>query len=148
MVAEVRSLAREFLGLMHRRRPREFDRWLERLSECGAPEMRSFAKSLRNDLAAVRAAFDVADAATSMNLATLHEPPDRRAANCVGPATLVLQEASSCFAISASHKVRKTHSCFLLRAPTDRSSVLPRTRARGAKGAANWHDGESTGALP
>jgi hypothetical protein len=27
-VAEVRSLSREFLGLMHRRRPREFDRWL------------------------------------------------------------------------------------------------------------------------
>ncbi|MDM0053749.1 transposase [Variovorax sp. J22R115] len=57
VVAEVRSLAREFLGLMHRRRPREFDRWLERLSKCSAPEMRSFAKSLRNDLAAVRAAF-------------------------------------------------------------------------------------------
>ncbi|MGJ7512252.1 transposase [Variovorax sp. GT1P44] len=56
-VAEVRSLAREFLGLMHRRRLREFDRWLERLSKYGAPEMRSFAKSLRDDLAAVRAAF-------------------------------------------------------------------------------------------
>ena len=57
VVAEVRSLAREFLGLMQRRRPREFGCWLDRLSECGAPEMRSFAKSLRNDLAAVRAAF-------------------------------------------------------------------------------------------
>lgn len=57
VVAEVRSLAREFLGLMHRRRPREFDRWLKRLSRCSAPEMRSFAKSLQHDLAAVRAAF-------------------------------------------------------------------------------------------
>jgi transposase len=56
-VAEVRSLAREFLGLMHRRRPREFDRWLKRLSNCSAPEMRSFAASLRSDLPAVRAAF-------------------------------------------------------------------------------------------
>lgn len=42
---------------MHRRRPREFDRWLTRLSKCSAPEMRSFASSLRRDLAAVRAAF-------------------------------------------------------------------------------------------
>ncbi|WP_162571625.1 ISL3 family transposase [Variovorax sp. SRS16] len=57
VVAEVRSLAREFLGLMHRRRPREFDRWLERLSKCSAPEMQNFARSLRHDLAAVRAAF-------------------------------------------------------------------------------------------
>ncbi|WP_309969110.1 transposase [Variovorax guangxiensis] len=57
VVAEVRSIAREFLGLMHRRRLREFDRWLERLSQCSAPEMRSFARSLRSDLAAVRAAF-------------------------------------------------------------------------------------------
>jgi transposase len=57
VVAEVRSLAREFLGLMHRRRPREFDRWLKRLSNCSAPEMRSFAASLRSDLPAVRAAF-------------------------------------------------------------------------------------------
>ena len=57
VVAEVRSLAREFLGLMHRRRPQEFDRWLTRLSNCSAPEMRSFASSLRSDLSAVRAAF-------------------------------------------------------------------------------------------
>jgi len=57
VVAEVRSLAREFLGLMQRRRPREFDRWLARLSKCSAPEMRSFASSLRSDLSAVRAAF-------------------------------------------------------------------------------------------
>lgn len=57
VVAEVRSLAREFLGLMHRRRPREFDRWLARLSKLSAPEMRRFASSLRSDLSAVRAAF-------------------------------------------------------------------------------------------
>ena len=57
VVAEVRSLAREFLGLMHRRQVRHFDRWLERLANCSAPEMRSFAASLRNDLTAVRAAF-------------------------------------------------------------------------------------------
>ena len=57
VVAEVRSLSRQFLGIMHRRRPREFDRWLNRLSRCDAPEMKSFARSLRADLPAVRAAF-------------------------------------------------------------------------------------------
>jgi len=57
VVAEVRSLARRFLGLMHRRKLREFDRWLTRLSKCAAPEMQSFAASLRADLSAVRAAF-------------------------------------------------------------------------------------------
>ena len=57
VVAEVRSLSRQFLGIMHRRRPREFDRWLKRLSRCEAPEMKSFARSLRADLPAVRAAF-------------------------------------------------------------------------------------------
>ncbi|AGW95724.1 hypothetical protein N234_37300 [Ralstonia pickettii DTP0602] len=57
VVGEVRSLAREFLGLMHRRSPRQFDRWLKRLSRCDAAEMRRFAQSLRADLPAVRAAF-------------------------------------------------------------------------------------------
>jgi len=42
---------------MHRRRPGEFDRWLKQLSLCEAPEMKSFARSLRADLPAVRAAF-------------------------------------------------------------------------------------------
>ena len=56
-VAEVRTLSRQFLGIMHRRRPKEFDRWLSRLSRCDAPEMKSFARSLRADLPAVRAAF-------------------------------------------------------------------------------------------
>ncbi|WP_420715470.1 transposase [Cupriavidus sp. D39] len=57
VVGEVRSLAREFLGLMHRRSVRHFDRWLKRLSCCDAVEMRRFAQSLRADLPAVRAAF-------------------------------------------------------------------------------------------
>ena len=57
VVGEVRSLAREFLGLMHRRSVRHFDRWLKRLSCCDAAEMRRFAQSLRADLPAVRAAF-------------------------------------------------------------------------------------------
>jgi transposase len=57
VVAEVRSLSRQFLGIMHRRRPKEFDRWLGRLSRCEAPEMKSFARSLNADLPAVRAAF-------------------------------------------------------------------------------------------
>lgn len=56
-VGEVRSLAREFLGLMHRRSLLQFDRWLRRLSRCDAAEMRRFAQSLRADLPAVRAAF-------------------------------------------------------------------------------------------
>lgn len=57
VVAQVRSLSRQFLGIMHRRRPSEFDRWLKQLSLCEAPEMKSFARSLRADLPAVRAAF-------------------------------------------------------------------------------------------
>lgn len=57
VINEVRSLSRQFLGIMHRRRPKEFDRWLERLSRCEVPEMKSFARSLRADLPAVRAAF-------------------------------------------------------------------------------------------
>lgn len=57
MVGEVHSLAREFLGLMHRRSLRQFDRWLKRLSCCDAAEMRRFAQSLRADLPAVQAAF-------------------------------------------------------------------------------------------
>ncbi|MFC4343837.1 transposase [Cupriavidus numazuensis] len=57
VVGEVRSLAREFLGLMHRRSVLHFDRWLKRLSCCDAAKMRRFAQSLRADLPAVRAAF-------------------------------------------------------------------------------------------
>ena len=44
VVDEVRSLSRQFLGIMHRRRPKEFDRWLQRLSRCEAPEMKCFAR--------------------------------------------------------------------------------------------------------
>ncbi|WP_373460993.1 transposase [Cupriavidus pinatubonensis] len=57
VVGEVRSLAQEFHGLMHRRSVLHFDRWLKRLSCCDAEEMRRFAQSLRADLPAVRAAF-------------------------------------------------------------------------------------------
>ena len=53
----VRSLTREFLGLMHRRRPRQVDRWLKKLENCGVRELHCFAASLRADLPAVRAAF-------------------------------------------------------------------------------------------
>lgn len=42
---------------MHRRSPRQFDRWLKRLSRCDAAEMRRSAQSVRADLPAVRAAF-------------------------------------------------------------------------------------------
>jgi len=57
VVGEVRSLARKFFGLMHRRSPRQFDRWLMRLSRRDAAEMCRFAQSLRADTPAVRAAF-------------------------------------------------------------------------------------------
>jgi hypothetical protein len=57
IVEQVRPLSRQFLGIMHRRRPSEFDRWLESLSRCERPEMKRFARSLREDLPAVRAAF-------------------------------------------------------------------------------------------
>ena len=51
------SLARNFLGLIHRRDLAGFDRWLDRAINCSVPEMRRFAESLRVDSAAVRAAF-------------------------------------------------------------------------------------------
>jgi transposase len=57
LVDVVRSLTRQFLGLMHRRRPREFDAWLKRLEGCGVTELERFAASLRSDRPAVRAAF-------------------------------------------------------------------------------------------
>jgi transposase len=53
----VRNLTRQFLGLMHRRRPREFDAWLKRPERCGVTELERLAASLRSDLPAVRAAF-------------------------------------------------------------------------------------------
>ncbi len=56
-VGVVRSVTREFLGLMHRRRPGQFDRWLKKLENCGVSELQRFAASLRADLPAVRAAF-------------------------------------------------------------------------------------------
>ena len=50
------SLARNFLGLIHRRDLARFDQWLERARNCVAPELRRFATGLRADLDAVRAA--------------------------------------------------------------------------------------------
>jgi transposase len=56
-IAQASSLAREFLGLIHRRDIDGFDRWLTRARESRAPEIRRFAGSLTADLSAVRAAF-------------------------------------------------------------------------------------------
>ena len=56
-IAQASSLAREFLGLIHRRDVDGFDRWLRRARESQAPEIRRFAGSLTADLSAVRAAF-------------------------------------------------------------------------------------------
>ena len=50
-------LARNFLGLIHRRDLAGFDQWLERARNCVVPELRRFATGLRADLDAVRAAF-------------------------------------------------------------------------------------------
>lgn len=56
-IAKAASLAREFLGLVHRRHVHGFDRWLPRAATCEAPEIRRYAGSLKADLCAVRAAF-------------------------------------------------------------------------------------------
>ena len=52
-VAEARSLAHRFLGLVRRRDLDGFDRWLPEARACTVPEMQRFAA----DLSAVRAAF-------------------------------------------------------------------------------------------
>ena len=57
-IAEASSLAREFLGLIHRRDVDRFDRWLYRAANSKASEIRRFAGSLTADLSAVRAAFE------------------------------------------------------------------------------------------
>lgn len=57
-IAQAGSLAREFLGLVHRRDLHGFDRWLERARSCAAPEMRRLAASMASDMSAVRAAFE------------------------------------------------------------------------------------------
>ena len=44
-------------GLIHRRDASGFDRWLIKASNCGVPELKRFAASLKADLSAVRAAF-------------------------------------------------------------------------------------------
>ena len=57
-IAEASSVAREFLGLIHRRDVDGFDRWLVRARDGKATEIRRFAGSLTADLSAVRAAFN------------------------------------------------------------------------------------------
>lgn len=57
-IAEASSMAREFLGLIHRRDVDNFDRWLGRARDSKARELRRFAASIAADLSAVRAAFD------------------------------------------------------------------------------------------
>jgi transposase len=57
-IAQASSLAREFLGLIHRRDVAGFDRWLARARDGKAPEIRRFAGSMTADLSAVRAAFE------------------------------------------------------------------------------------------
>jgi transposase len=56
-IAAAGSLARNFLGLIHRRDASGFDRWLVKASNCGVPELKRFASSMKADLSAVRAAF-------------------------------------------------------------------------------------------
>ena len=57
-IAQAGSLAREFLGLVHRRDIDGFDRWFERAKTCAAPEVRRLAATMASDLSAVRAAFE------------------------------------------------------------------------------------------
>ena len=56
-MAIVQSLVRRFLGLLHQREPKKFDRWLKAMLGCGVPELRRFAMHLKTDLDPVRAAF-------------------------------------------------------------------------------------------
>jgi transposase len=57
-IAEASSMAREFLGLIHRRDVDNFGRWLGRARDSKARELRRFAASIAADLSAVRAAFE------------------------------------------------------------------------------------------
>jgi len=57
-IAEASSMAREFLGLIHRRDVDNFDRWLGRARDSKARELRRFVASIAADLSAVRSAFD------------------------------------------------------------------------------------------
>ena len=56
-IAVAGSLARHFLGLVHRRDVGGFDRWLIEARACIVPELRRFAVGIDLDLSAVRAAF-------------------------------------------------------------------------------------------
>ena len=56
-VAEARSLAVRFMGLVRRHDLDGFDRWLPQARACRVPDMQRFAAGLEADLSAVRAAF-------------------------------------------------------------------------------------------
>ena len=56
-IAEARSLAHQFIGLVRRRDLDGFDRWMLQARACAVPEMQRFAAGLQADLSAVRAAF-------------------------------------------------------------------------------------------
>ena len=56
-IAEARSLAHQFIGLVRRRDLDGFDRWMLQARACTVPEMQRFAAGLQADLSAVRAAF-------------------------------------------------------------------------------------------
>ena len=56
-VAEARSLALRFMGLVRCHDLDGFDRWLPQARACAVPDMQRFAAGLEADLSAVRAAF-------------------------------------------------------------------------------------------
>jgi transposase len=56
-IAEARSLALRFMGLVRRHDLDGFDRWLPQARACAVPDMQRFAAGLETDLSAVRAAF-------------------------------------------------------------------------------------------
>jgi transposase len=58
-IKQVFNLAGTFLKMVRERQADGLPRWLEAASQCGAPELRSLAKSLRGDLAAVTAALSL-----------------------------------------------------------------------------------------
>ena len=58
-VSVAQRVTREFLGLIHQRNPKRFDRWLKKVLTCGVPELQRFGAGLKSDIAAVRAAFSL-----------------------------------------------------------------------------------------
>ena len=58
-VSVAQRVTREFLGLIHQRNPKRFERWLKKVLTCGVPELQRFGAGLKSDIAAVRAAFSL-----------------------------------------------------------------------------------------